>query len=120
MNVFVKYNGFRYFFPSDVYVVSFLFSVRILTDDCRYLEVERKKRELANKRIEHVDIGNRLWEEEMCRRRERSAEELRLEMLRREREKKLLTEFADLRKRTRTDNANRFREQLEKQCVSIL
>ncbi|XP_022168564.1 trichohyalin-like isoform X2 [Myzus persicae] len=82
----------------------------------RYQEGESKKRELANKRIEHVEIGNRLWEEEICRRRERSAQNLRSEMHRREREKRLLTEFADLRRRTRTDNANRFREQLEKQC----
>jgi len=67
-----------------------------------------------------VEIGNRLWEEEMCRRRERSAQDLRFEMHRLEREKKLLTEFADLRGRTRTENVNRFREQLEKQCVSIL
>ncbi|XP_008184806.3 trichohyalin-like [Acyrthosiphon pisum] len=82
----------------------------------RYREVERRNRELANKRIEHVEIGNRLWEEEICRRRELSAQDLRSEMHRREREKRLLTEFADLRARTRTENANRFREQLEKQC----
>lgn len=88
--------------------------------DCRYREVERKNRELANRRIEHVEIGKRLWEEEICRRRELSAQDLRSEMHRREREKRLLTEFSDLRVRKRTENANQFREQLEKQCVSII
>lgn len=83
---------------------------------CRYREGELKKKELANRRIEHVEIGNRLWEEEICRRREQSAQELQSEMRRCEREKKLLTEFADLRGRMRTENAKRFREQLEKQC----
>ncbi|CAI6361548.1 unnamed protein product [Macrosiphum euphorbiae] len=82
----------------------------------RYREVERKNRELANRRIEHVEIGKRLWEEEICRRRELSAQDLRSEMHRREREKRLLTEFSDLRVRKRTENANQFREQLEKQC----
>lgn len=108
--------GFDVFFSDCGYVINFLFLVYA---DRRYQEAERKKRELANRKIEQVEIGNRLWEEEIFRRRELSAQDFQSEMHRREREKKLLTEFADLRARTRTENASRFREQLQKQCVSI-
>ncbi|KAL4107288.1 hypothetical protein QTP88_017655 [Uroleucon formosanum] len=105
--------GFDVFFSDCGYVINFLFLVYA---DRRYQEAERKKRELANRKIEQVEIGNRLWEEEIFRRRELSAQDFQSEMHRREREKKLLTEFADLRARTRTENASRFREQLQKQC----
>jgi len=40
-------------------------------------------------------------------------------MYRREREKKLLTEYVDLRGQIQMKNAKQFREQLDKQCVSI-
>ncbi|XP_025208212.1 coiled-coil domain-containing protein 173-like [Melanaphis sacchari] len=82
----------------------------------RYREKERKKKELANKKIEHIDIGKKLWKEEIHRRRERSEQDFQLEMYRREREKKLLTEFVNLRRRLQMENAKQFREQLDKQC----
>jgi hypothetical protein len=46
-------------------------------------------------------------------------QDLRSEMYRREREKKLLTEYVDLRRQIQMKNAKQFREQLDKQCVSI-
>jgi len=65
-----------------------------------------------------VEIGKKLWEEEICRRREQSEQDFRSEMYRREREKRLLAEFVDLRRRMQFENAKQFREQLDKQCVS--
>ncbi|XP_027840173.2 cilia- and flagella- associated protein 210 isoform X2 [Aphis gossypii] len=88
----------------------------IETQEKRYREGERKKRELANRKIKHVEIGKKLWEEEICRRREQSEQDLRSEMYRREREKRLLTEFVDLRRRMQFENAKQFREELDKQC----
>lgn len=87
---------------------------------CRYQDGQREIRERTNRRIEHAEIGNRLWEEEMGRRRERLAQDRRLETERREREKGLLSEFEELCGRTQAEKANRFREELDEQCVSII
>ncbi|XP_050055151.1 trichohyalin isoform X4 [Aphis gossypii] len=98
------------------FVIGFLFLALIPSTYRRYREGERKKRELANRKIKHVEIGKKLWEEEICRRREQSEQDLRSEMYRREREKRLLTEFVDLRRRMQFENAKQFREELDKQC----
>ncbi|XP_050055150.1 trichohyalin isoform X3 [Aphis gossypii] len=100
------------------FVIGFLFLALIPSTYRRYREGERKKRELANRKIKHVEIGKKLWEEEICRRREQSEQDLRSEMYRREREKRLLTEFVDLRRRMQFENAKQFREELDKQCFN--
>lgn len=89
----------------------------IETQEKRYREGERKKRELANRKIKHVEIGQKLREEEICRRREQSEQDLRSELYRRERDKRLLTEFVDLRRRMQLEKAKQFREELDKQCA---
>jgi len=68
--------------------------------------------------MEYVEIGKRLWEDEKARRHRILVQEHILETERRNREKKLLIEFAELRRRMQEKNAQKFCEQLDTQCVS--
>lgn len=68
--------------------------------------------------MEDVESGNKLWKEETSRQQELLAQNHKWEMERREREKGLLVEYAALCSRRQKENANKFRKQLDKQCVS--
>lgn len=68
--------------------------------------------------MEQVENGNKLWKEERTRQQELLAQDSKWEMERREREKALLAEYAELYSRRQIENANKFRKQLDKQCVS--
>lgn len=68
--------------------------------------------------MENVEIGKRLWEDEKTRRHRILVQKHVLETERRDREKKLLIEFAELSRRTQKKNAQKFCEQLDTQCVS--
>lgn len=84
------------------------------------MDRRRKRNELIKKRAEYVESGKKLWEEEVVRRQEWSAWDHELETERLGREKKMLSEFAELRRNMQIENAREFRKQLDKQCVSIL
>lgn len=78
-----------------------------------------KNNELVIKRAEYMESSKKLWEEEVMRRKELIALDRELEMERREREKGLLTEYAELHRNIKTEKTHEFRRQLDKQCVRI-
>lgn len=79
---------------------------------------QHERRTLAKRRTEYIESGNKLWKEEKVKRQDQLNQDYRLEIERREREKMLLAEYAELRKNTRVEDARKFRELLDKQCVS--
>lgn len=84
----------------------------------RYKDRQHEREELVKRRMEYIESGNKLWKEERARRQEQVDQDHWREMERREREKALVTEYAELRMDTRAENARKFRELLDKQCVS--
>lgn len=84
----------------------------------RYRDAWLKKKEMAKKRMEHVESSKKLWEEEIYRRQEQLSHDYSQEMKRRERERRLLMEFRELCWTTQAKNANELRKNLDKQCVS--
>lgn len=84
----------------------------------RYEDGQHERRRLADSRMEHVKICNKLWEEEMAKRQEILNQDHALEIERRDREQKLLAEFRELRRTTQVENADQLRKELDKQCVS--
>lgn len=87
---------------------------------CRCIDQRCKKNELIEKRAKYIESGKKFWKEEVARRQEWLAWDHKLEAERLEREKKLLSEYAELCKNKQIENAVEFRKQLDKQCVSII
>lgn len=86
----------------------------------RFRNGQHERRTLAKKRSEYVESGNKLWKEESAKRQEQLNQDHRREIERREREKALLAEYAELCRNMRVEDARKFRELLDKQCVSKL
>lgn len=84
----------------------------------RFQNLRLEKKEIAKKRIEHDQSGKKLWEEEVSKRREQLFQDSEREMERRERERRLLVEYAELQRSAQAKNANEIRKNLDKQCVS--
>lgn len=61
-----------------------------------------------------------MWKEEKAKRQEQLNQDHKRETERREREKIILAEYVELRRNTQAENARKFRELLDKQCVSKL
>lgn len=89
------------------------------TEERRYRNVLDKGKERAKRRTDHVEDCKRLWAEETARRHGQLARDRELEVERREREKSLLTEFAELRRKSQIETVNRLGAQLDRQCVSM-
>lgn len=85
----------------------------------RYEDGQRERKRLADSRMEHVKICNKLWKEEMAKRQKILNQDHALEIERRDHEQKLLAEFRELRRKTQFENAHQIRKELDKQCVSI-
>lgn len=90
----------------------------VALEERRYRNGLDEAKERAKRRTDHAEDGKRLWAEETARRHGRLARDRELEAERREREKNLLTEFAELRRKSQIETVNRFKAQLDRQCVS--
>lgn len=91
----------------------------IETEERRYQNELDKRKEWAKRRTDHVEVGKRLWAKEMARRQEQLTRDRELEVDRQKREKILLAEFEELRRKVQIETVNQFRAQLEQQCVSM-
>lgn len=84
----------------------------------RFRNGQHERKALAKRRMEYIESGKKLWKEEKAKRQEQLNQDHKREVKRRECEKMLLAEYAELRRNTRAEDARRFRELLDKQCVS--
>lgn len=80
---------------------------------------ESRKKELAEKRIKELNDFKKFFDEEIKKEKERLTLSTEWESKRHKQETKMLTNLREASCRKKIDEMNRFREQLDIQCVRI-